>query len=105
LSFSYGFKPQGANLSIAATTASASVARTGSDKNCEHISIYNANASKFAFVRSGVGAQTAVIGDFAIPPNSTRIMRCNVGDDTIAAILDAGATASTLYIQSGDGWS
>jgi len=90
------FSP-GITTSISATSVSASAAL---NVNSPIVRIYNAGTVR-AFVRFGVGAQTAVITDMPIAPGTIELFSDGVAD-TIAVICATGETA-IIYITSGDG--
>lgn len=104
MSNSLHFLPQGANVTVTASTTTASGTWSGADKNTDSLRITNPT-NGVAFVRIGVGAQTAVLGDFGVQAGQTACMRCRPGDDTVAVILNTGATTGPVYFQRGDGWS
>lgn len=94
-----GADGSGATQTIAASTTSATVAiiepLTGS---C--LRIFNAGAG-IAFCRWGVGAQTAVVTDFPIAPNSVEVIRIPDTATDFGAILSAGT--QNVYITKGEG--
>ena len=94
------FSPNpGSTVSIAATTASASVAvATGQDK-ASAVRVYNAGPSGVR-VRWGVGAQTAVAGDVLVPAGAVEVFSKG-GADTIAAKCDSGT--ATVEFTTGEG--
>jgi hypothetical protein len=87
----------GSTASLAVTTTSASVAvATGNNQ----FRVVNLGPNK-AYVRWGVGAQTAVVTDMAIPVGVETFTRPPQAD-TFAAICDATESA-LLKITSGEG--
>lgn len=88
----------GAGVTISATTASAGQAFTAGIVQ-QNVAITNAGTS-IAFVRLGVGAQTATINDLAIAPNVTLILTKGPADN-IAAICASGT--ATVYAIPGEG--
>jgi len=89
------FSPKfGAGQSISATTTSASAA-TALDTTLTELYIVNEGPAT-AFVRWGVGAQTAALTDFPIPSGSAQVVRKDVAD-TVAAITEA-STATVRII-------
>lgn len=87
-------------VSIAATTASASVSVAAANVQSPHVSIYNAGPNT-AFVRWGVGAQTAVATtDMPIPSGATKTYTKGTAD-TFAAICATGT--ATIYFTPGEG--
>ncbi|USE79484.1 hypothetical protein NDR89_23115 [Cupriavidus gilardii] len=82
----------GASITIAATEVSASGSVPVAARSAGFIRIV-VTGSAPARVRWGKGAQTAVAGDALIPVNGELVAALN-GADTVAAICDAGGTAS-----------
>lgn len=83
----------------AATTSASATGLTASD---DDFMIYNAGTVP-AFIRWGVGAQTAVTTDVIIPPGTVQVFGKNLNGnaDTLACITSSGT--ATLYIITGFG--
>lgn len=94
------FSPNpGSTVSLAATTASGSVAvATGQDK-ASAVRVYNAGPSAVR-VRWGVGAQTAVAGDVLVPAGAVEVFTKG-NADTFAAKCDSGS--ATVEFTTGEG--
>ncbi|GAA0696320.1 hypothetical protein ISN75_06810 [Dyella marensis] len=88
----------GAGVTIAATTTSANQAFTAGGP-LQNVAVTNAGTA-VAFVRLGVGAQTATTADMAIAPNATVILTKGLADN-IAAICASGT--ATIYAIPGEG--
>lgn len=92
------FAPQfGSGQAISASTTSASV--NGVDTFCEDLYVVN-DGSVTAFLRWGVGAQTATTADFPLPGGSAQVVR-KKNANTVAAITASGTT--TIRIIPGSG--
>ena len=90
------FSPGGsAVLAVTTTSASASM-----NANNPHMYLVNYGTNK-CFVRWGVGAQTAVVTDMVILPNTARLFTKGASD-TIAAICAASESAN-LSVTTGNG--
>jgi hypothetical protein len=81
---------------IAATTTSASRALVATDRDMR---VYNAGTT-IAFIRWGIGAQTAVATDVAVPPGTVHTF--NKGNADTVAVIMASATAN-IYVSTGFG--
>lgn len=64
------------------------------------IRVYNAGGS-LAFLRTGIGAQTAVTTDIPIPPGVVEVFSVPANHTHAAAICASGS--ATLYITAGKG--
>lgn len=95
------FTPTGSTVSISATQTTGSVSLTDPVAgNSPNVRIWNSGAST-AFIRWGVGAQTAVTTD--LPLGSGQVENFFKGQaDTFAAICASGQTA-TVYFTPGTG--
>ena len=88
----------GATASISATSTSGSASVTAANNS---VRVVNLGPNK-AFIRWGVGAQTAVAStDMPVHNGATEIFDKGRAD-TLAAICASGETA-TLYLTSGEG--
>jgi hypothetical protein len=99
------FKPV-ASVSFATSTTTANVALPA---RATHVSIYNASTT-IAWCVFGTTAPTAAVPangtvdpGFAVAPGATLPFTVPTGALFIGAILPAGASASTLYVTSGEG--
>lgn len=95
------WQPVGAQATLSATSTSSSVAIP---TDAPSVMIANIGPNT-AFYRMGVGAQTAVATDAAIPAGGWLIRRKPATAptaDTLAAITASGHTA-TLYVSGGTG--
>jgi hypothetical protein len=90
------FSP-GATASLAVTTTSSSVGVTAANSI---LRVVNLGPNK-AYVRWGVGAQTALVADMCIPVGVETFTKA-ITADTFAAICDA-AESALLKITSGEG--
>lgn len=90
---------QGKGQPISASTTSASITLDAAGVAANQLAIYNAG-SVLAFVRVGIGAQTATSADLFIPPGAFITITKGRGD-TVAAIT-ASSTA-TIYVMPGEG--
>jgi hypothetical protein len=87
----------GSGQSLTTAAASASVAL---NKDAKCVRVVNYGTTNPAYVRIGVGAQTAAAADLIVLPNSSIVVY--KGDaDTLAHIWNTGAT--TLHVQTGNG--
>ena len=91
-------------VSITVTGTSANVAVPKAEGQ-QTVRLFNSGPN-VAFVRFGVGAQTAVATDMALAPNSVEVFSLpeavsNSPTAYVAAI--AGAAGNTLYIVTGNG--
>ncbi len=82
------------SISASASTASAAV-----DNTAPQLRIYNAGAAT-VFIRWGIGAQTAVTTDMAIPAGVVEVFSKGAAD-TVAAITASGS--ATVYLTPGVG--
>lgn len=95
----------GALKTLNATTSSSSVnwvAGTPANSNAPFspdLYVYNAGAG-LAFIRWGVGAQTALVTDIPIPPGTVQVFS-KFNADTVAAICASGT--ATVYVITGQG--
>ena|SRR5215472_12702308 len=94
-----GFTPCG-TVSIAGASTSASATLSGAQIQASQILVTNAGTF-IAFIRWGVGAQTALATDLPILPGMAQSFSKGAAD-TIAAITASGTT-TTLYITPGEG--
>lgn len=91
------FQPMpGKSTSIAATTTTASASVPA---EAPSLRVFNAGPATI-FIRWGVGTQTALTTDMAIPAGVVEVFYKRVAD-TVAAITSAGA--STVYLTPGTG--
>lgn len=90
----------GSTVTISASTTSASVSLSSMTSRPQQIVITN-SGSNIAFVRYGIGAQTATVADLPILPNAAVVLSLNPDSDTLAAITASGATA--IYATVGNG--
>lgn len=101
------FRPIQGSTKTITTVANSSVSAnwTGDAFNsaaAESLEIANATAST-VFIRTGIGAQTAVVTDYPILPNSRRTIAIPVLHDTVAVFLATGGTAGSVYATRGHG--
>lgn len=90
------FSPKfGAGQSISAISGGSTSAAAALDATLTELYIVNEGPAT-AFVRWGVGAQTAALTDFPIPSGSAQVVRKDVAD-TVAAITEA-STATVRII-------
>lgn len=89
---------QGAGVTLSATTSNANAPFTAGIA-LSNVAVTNAGTS-VAFIRMGVGAQTATTSDMAIAPNVTLILTKGLADN-IAAICASGT--ATVYAIPGEG--
>ena len=85
-------------MAVAASGSSADEALPGTAGN--QCRVYNGSAA-MAFVRFGVGAQTAVLTDSFVAPGNTEVFSIPPTVDTVAAILSTGT--GNVYFQRGMG--
>lgn len=90
------FSYVGATTTAVPAPASASAAMNA---GVGFVMLYNAGPN-LAFVRWGVGAQTAVITDMPMPVGTVQIFSKGVSD-TLAAVCASGS--ATIYVTSGEG--
>ena len=88
-----------ATLTLAATATSANGAISPVAQTLE---IQNAGGST-AFVRWGIGTQTAVTTDYPVLSGQSKVITCGTGNTNFAAICAAGES-TTLYITSAQGF-
>lgn len=86
---------------VSATSTTSSAAFTGACITTEQVRVVNVGPNT-AFFRCGVGAQTAVTTDVAIPSGIAEIYTKGSLTDTCAAIT-SGANTATLYFTAGTG--
>lgn len=86
---------------ISATSTSSSASWTGACITTEQFRVVNVGPNT-AFFRCGVGAQTALTTDVAIPSGIIEIYTKGSLTDTCAAIT-SGANTATLYFTAGTG--
>jgi hypothetical protein len=91
------FALNGGTLTVAATTASSSTPYTSGG---DTIRVFNSSAN-IAFIRSGVGTQTAVITDTPVAPNSVALFTIPHTDTQIGIILNAAT--GTIYVSRSSG--
>jgi hypothetical protein len=91
----------GATQTLSGTSVSSSVTLTAAGKAAFNVRLHNAGPN-IAFVRYGVGAQTAVATtDFPLPVGAVEAFFKGPAD-TIAVICSATQTA-TVYVTPGEG--
>lgn len=86
-------------ISATSTTASASFT-AGTGVQAQQMIVSNVG-SKEAFIRFGVGAQTALTTDFSVPAGAIMTLTKGLAD-TVAAIC-AGSDTTTLRLSAGNG--
>lgn len=89
---------QGTNQNVTTGAASASISL---DKQDKCVRIVNTGATNPAYIRFGVGAQTATSADFVVLPGTAEILYKGDGIDTLAYLQHTGTTA--LSICTGNG--
>jgi hypothetical protein len=96
------FSPKrGETVNIAATSSAASVTLSDAGKSSSNVRIYNAGPN-IAFIRIGVGAQTAdVTNSMPIPSGAVESFYKGQAD-TISAVCATGETAK-VYFTPGEG--
>lgn len=105
------FTPVGATVTVSATTSSSdealpatavgsSTTNAGTIGGADVLRFYNAGTA-IAFVRWGVGAQTAVTTDMPVAPGTIEVFSKAYEADTVAAITAAGT--ATVYVTAGRG--
>lgn len=92
------FSPEGDNVTVAASTTTASGALPGTRGN--QIRVYNSTAG-IAFCRWTVGASSAVATDTFVSPGGTEIFSMSPFADTFSVILSTGT--GNVYAQRGFG--
>ena len=101
----YAFMPEGTpvNISASGTTASGTLTvKSAEARQATFKPIRIANlTSSTAYWRSGVGAQSAVTTDLAMPAGSVEVFSIPSTHDTLAVILSAGT--GTVQVQHGYG--
>lgn len=94
------FSPNGSSQTISATSTSSSITLTAAQAGCTQLMVTNKGTGE-AFIRWGVGAQTAVTTD--IPILSGGIYTFNKGlADTVAAIT-SGSDTALVRVTPGEG--
>jgi hypothetical protein len=91
------FDQRAATVSISASTTSADEAITA---GFPHLLVTNAT-SAIAFVKCGVGAQTATAERLPINPNSQAVIAITIDTDTVAVLL--ASSSGTVYVTPGYG--
>jgi hypothetical protein len=92
------FSPaNGATVKLTVTSISSSSALTLH----QTVKVYNFGPNK-AFIRYGIGAQTALTTDMPVAPGNTELFTLPAQIATIAAVCDTGETA-TVYCTPGEG--
>jgi hypothetical protein len=86
----------GVVVSAAAGSASASL-----DPTTRQVVVTNLGTTNVAYVRLGIGAQTATTADFPVPPGAQITLTKGLGADTIAYI---SASGTSLHLIAGEGW-
>lgn len=96
------FTPDTANTkTLAATSTSASVTLATPDVSSNVLRIVNLGPNT-AFLRWGVGAQTALTTDMPMLSGTVEVFSKSTTADTVAAIC-AGGNSATIYITAGEG--
>jgi hypothetical protein len=88
----------GLNQNVTTGGVSASISLRSDSKS---VRIANTGATNPAYVKIGIGAQTATSADLVIRPASEIIIHKGDGPDTLAYLQHTGAT--TLSIITGEG--
>ncbi len=92
------FYPIGATVTQAATASSGGAALAG---NGESVRVVN-DTTSMAFVKFGVGAQTATAADLPIPATSVEVFRIPDNVTHYAVILATGT--GNVYFTRGEGF-
>ncbi len=87
--------------SSAATGTSGSTVNRGTIGGHSVIRFFNAG-TKIAFVRVGVGAQTALTTDMPLAPGVVEVFSKAFADDSVGAIC-GGSDTTTVYATCGEG--
>lgn len=95
------FMPSTTTKKITATGTTSSVTFTDNDKAGDAVRVYNAN-TEAAFLKFGVGAQTATANDLPIAPGAVEVIGVSMACDTFAAIT-AGSGGAGVYVTKGAG--
>lgn len=85
----------------AIVTANVGSANRAINAQAKQVILTNQSANPI-YVRVGAGAQVATTADYACPPNSQVVISKGDGDDNLAYIAPAGASA--LHVMTGEGW-
>ncbi len=93
------FRPFGSTVAVSATAAS-SAQTLPADALC--LELQN-DGNSTCFVRWGASAQTAVTTDYPVLPGQSKIVSCDQGTLSVAAICASGES-TTLYVTPGVGF-
>jgi hypothetical protein len=108
MSNSTAFLPQSTtkNLTPVANSSASVNWSAVEEKYTDTLQVFN-TCTAFAFLRWGIGAQTAVATDYPVPPIGTSGLPTNIrippGVDTVAAFIATGVTPAPIYCTRGDG--
>lgn len=91
------FSPCGATVSLSATTSSSNANITAGNSALRVVN----SGTGVAFIRWGVGTQTAVVTDLPILPSSMEVFGIPIGANNVAAITATGT--ATVYATPGEG--
>jgi hypothetical protein len=91
------FRIGGSTVAVSCTTTSADETISG---HKGQIVVYNAGTVA-VFMRTGIGAQTAVTTDYPVAPGSTQTLSIPTNHNTVGAITGSGT--ATLYVTPGEG--
>lgn len=97
---STAFNAMSTTKTVSASTTSASATWADNDKAGDCLRVFN-NTTAVAFLKYGIGAQTATTANIAIAPGAVEVIAVGDATDTVAVILSTGT--GSVYLTKGSG--
>lgn len=94
------FQAMTTTKTVSASTTSASATWADNDKAGDCLRVFN-NTTAVAFLKYGLGTQTATTANIAIAPGAVEVIMIGEAADTVAVILSTGT--GSVYLTKGSG--